>query len=220
MDGKIPQVESTNFLGTLRTYVRDPLSYLQSNQKRYGDIFRFRVANRTLIFVNHPDYVKRILQENHRNYRKSQAYQKLAMLLGDGLFTSEGDYWRKQRRIIQPAFHRNEIKSYAHIMQEFSAEMVERWKQSEQVTLTSEMTAITLKIISKAMLDVELNHATKTVEEHLPFALRYMVNRITSPLAAPLWLPTKSNRKFKKSRQILDTVIYEIIKHKKGAPGN
>ena len=215
MSRQIPEIPSGNFFGHFKSYVSDPLAFLEKHLQEYGDIFTFRVAKRRLIFVNHPDYVKRILQDNHRNYKKSNAYRKLALLLGDGLFTSDGDYWRKQRRIIQPAFHRDQIMTYAEIMHDLSMKMVNRWKDKKEIELTAEMTDVTLRIISKTMLDMDLVTEGKTVGEHLPFALTYMVNRITSPLAAPIWVPTKDNFKFKSTVKILDKVIHEIIQHKK-----
>lgn len=216
MSRSIPEVPSGNIFGHLKAYVKDPLAFLQKHLDEYGDIFTFRVANRRLIFINHPDYIRRVLQENHRNYIKSEAYRKLALLLGDGLFTSEGAYWRAQRRTIQPAFHRDQIKTYAEIMHDFSMEMVYRWRQQKEIELAGEMTNVTLRIISKTMLDIELDNEGQTVEQHLPFALKFMVNRITSPLATPLWIPTADNQKFKATIEILHSLIHEIIQYKKG----
>jgi len=215
MSKQIPEIPSGSLLGHLRSYVNDPLAFLQKHQEEYGDIFSFRVANRRLIFINHPDYIKRVLQENHRNYIKSEAYRKLALLLGNGLFTSDGEYWRSQRRTIQPAFHRDQIKTYAEVMHNFSMELVNQWKKENEVELAKEMTNVTLRIISKTMLDIELDKEGQTVEEHLPFVLKYLVNRITSPVAAPLWIPTKDNQKFKATIKVLDELIHEIIQYKK-----
>lgn len=215
MSRHIPEIPSGNFFGHLKSYVSDPLAFLQKYLKEYGDIFTFRVARRRLIFVNHPDYVRHILQDNHRNYKKSNAYRKLALLLGDGLFTSDGTYWRNQRRTIQPAFHREQIKTYAETMHDLSMQMVNRWKQEKQIELATEMTDVALRIISKTILDMDLITEGKTVGEHLPFALKFMVNRITSPLVAPMWIPTTDNRKFKATVKILDKLIQEIIQQKK-----
>jgi len=215
MKTAIPEISSGNIFGHLKSYVKDPLAFLQKQQKIHGDIFTFRVASRRLIFVNHPDDIKRILQENQRNYKKSEAYRKLALLLGDGLFTSDGPYWLSQRRTIQPAFHRDQIKSYAEIMYDFSLALVNQWKSHKEVKLTTEMTGVTLKIISKAILNIDLENEVQNVEQHLPFALKYMVNLITSPLAVPLWIPTSDNVKFKSTIKILDDLIYKIIEHKK-----
>ncbi len=215
MSTQIPDIPSQSIFGHLREYVRDPLSFLQKHQKLYGDFFTFRVANRQLIFINHPDCIQRVLQDNHRNYKKSEAYRKLALLLGDGLFTSDGEYWRSQRRIIQPAFHRDQIKTYAEVMHEFSMKMIDRWKGEKEIGFTGEMTRVTLQIITKTMLNVDLEKHAAIVEQHLPFALKYMVNRITSPLTAPIWIPTRKNQKFKATVEILDELIREIIQFKK-----
>ena len=215
MSKSIPEIPSGNFFGHLRAYVNDPLAFLKRSRDIYGDIFTFKVAARRLIFINHPDYIKRVLQENHRNYIKSEAYRKLALLLGEGLFTSDGDYWRSQRRIIQPAFHREQIKTYAQTMHDLSMKMVNTWKENNEIELTSEMTKVTLQIISKSILGIDINNAGQTVEQHLPFALKFMVNRITSPLSAPIWIPTRINQKFKKTKKILDRLIQEIIQYKK-----
>ena len=215
MSRSIPEIPSGSIFGHLKAYVKDPLAFLLKHQEQFGDIFTFSVANRRLIFINHPDYIRRVLQENHRNYIKSEAYRKLALLLGDGLFTSDGDFWRTQRRTIQPAFHRDQIKTYADVMHHFSMEMVNRWQWQKEVELAKEMTNVTLRIISKTMLDVELENAGQTAEQHLPFALKFMVNRITSPLATPLWIPTRDNKKFKATIKVLDELIHKIIQHKK-----
>jgi cytochrome P450 len=215
MTKRIQEISSGSIFGHLKAYVKDPLTFLRNQQIIHGDIFTFRVANRRLIFINHPDYIKRVLQDNNRNYKKSQAYRKLALLLGDGLFTSEGSYWLSQRRTIQPAFHRDQIKSYAETMYDISKEMTHKWESKKEINLSSEMTGVTLRIISKTILNIEIDNEGKTVEQHLPFALKYMVNQITSPLAAPLWIPTSDNAKFKKSLKILNKLIYTIIDYKK-----
>lgn len=206
-------------MGHLKAYVKDPLVFLQYYQEQIGDIFTFRVANRRLIFINHPDYLRQILQANHRNYKKSKAYRKLSLLLGDGLFTSDGDYWLSQRRTISPAFHRDQIKDYAQIMQNYSIKLVEKWKDKNELELSAEMTKVTLQIISKTLLDIDLKKEGQLVEKNLPFALKFMVRRITSPLATPLWIPTENNRKFKNTVQKLDGLIYDIIKFKEQNPG-
>ena len=215
MSKQIPEIPSGSLFGHLRSYVSDPLAFLQNHREKYGDIFTFRVANRRLIFINHPDYIKRVLQDNHRNFIKSEAYRKLGLLLGESIFTSSGTYWRTQRRIMQPAFHRDQIKTYAEVMHNFSMELVDRWTKEREVELAKEMTNVTLRIISKTILDVELDNEGQKVEQHLPFVLKYLVNRITSPVAAPLWIPTKDNQKFKAAIKILDKLIHEIIQYKK-----
>lgn len=89
-------------------------------------------------------------------------------MLGNGLFTSEGDFWHSQRHIIQPAFHRDQIKSFAQVFHDFSMEMVNRWKLQKEIGLSAEMTRVTLQIISKTMLDIDIDKEGKTVEKTSP----------------------------------------------------
>lgn len=148
-DSIIPVARASKFTGHLTEYVGSPLPFLQKQWKAHGDIFKFRLAHRYLIVVTHPDYIKHILQDNHTNYKKSLAYRELKMLLGNGLFTSEGDYWLRQRRLSQPAFHKERIQGYFDAMQQYTQTLVENWKayavQQQVVPIHREMTEITLK---------------------------------------------------------------------------
>lgn len=213
----IPEVQTSGLLGDLKAYVSDPLVYLQTQKKIQGDIFRFRVGNRRLIFVNHPDYIDRVLQSNHRNYRKNLAYRKLRLLLGDGLFTSEGDYWLKQRRLAAPAFRKEQIDLYVKWMEELTTEQLGRWDR--EIDLTHEMTDLTLKIVTRCLLGMGVEDEARVVEEHLPFALKHMLKIITSPTAAPHWLPTADNLKFRRSRKKIDEQVYKLIDIKMGEGG-
>ncbi len=196
-------------LGDLKTYVSDPLAYLQEQQRVHGDIFRFRVGNRRLIFINHPDHIEYVLKANHRNYRKNLAYRKLRLLLGDGLFTSEGDYWLKQRRLAAPAFRKEQIDLYMQWMLDLTETQLSKW--DGRVDLTHEMTDLTLKIVTRCLLGMGVEEEVKVVEEHLPFALQHMLKVITSPAAAPHWLPTASNLQFRRSRKKIDEQVYKLI---------
>ena len=104
------------------------LGFLGDAFRRYGDVVKFKLGTIAVFLVAHPDGVKHILQENHANYLKSQDYQLLKGLLGNGLVTSEGELWLRQRRLIQPAFHRQRVAEFASIMTESTLEMLERWE--------------------------------------------------------------------------------------------
>lgn len=214
----IPKVPSSRLLGDLRTYVHDPLNYLEAANREHGDIFRFRVANRKLIFINHPDDIAHVLQGNHRNYRKNLAYRKLKLLLGDGLFTSEGSYWLKQRRLVAPAFHKERISYYGQIMYNLTEAHLQSWKGLKEVNLSHELTALTLQIVSTTLLGEDAQQQIKTVSENLPFPLQHMLKMITSPTTPPAWFPSMANRRFKKHVQRLDEVIYSLIDKKSSAP--
>ena len=217
----IPDISSKGLLGDLRTYAKDPLAYLHNNFQQHGDIFRFRVLHRTLVTTNNPDHVQHILQENNRNYRKSLAYRKLGVVLGNGLLTSEGDFWLRQRRMSAPAFHKGEIAAYEQIMLEETQLMMDSWDIHKPINLTTAMTQLTLKINARTLLGLSLEDKVgKTVEEILPPGLKFMIKRITSPINSPLWLPTRNNREFNRSMKLLHQIIEELIHMKEQQPGD
>ena len=212
---KIPALPSNSFLGHFKPYVADPLSFLQHHQAEYGDTYSFKVATRKLNFINHPDLVQRVLQENNRNYRKSIAYQKLGLLLGNGLLTSEGDFWRRQRRLSQPLFHKAEIQTYARMMESTTDRMIARIRDQKQIDINVLMTHLTLEIITETLLGMKLEEGGKVIEKYLPPLLQQMIKRIVSAINVPLWVPTKTNREFKASIQMLDQLITGLILEKK-----
>ncbi len=213
---KIPKAKADSLLlGGLKSYVSNPIDFLDRHFKEYGDTFRFRLAYRYLTVTNNPEYIRHILQTNHRNYRKSLAYRKLRLLLGNGLFTNEGESWLLHRRIAQPAFHKQKINAYAEKIQDYAEEMVGRWKGLEKVDLLHESTQVTLKIISQTLLGVEVGKEAEIVEKNLPVALSYMMRRVTSSINKPLWFPDKDIKSFKKSVRELDLLIDTIIKDKR-----
>ena len=95
---------------------REPLAYLQTLTRTYGDVFHITAAGEHLVVLNHPQMVKDVLVTNQRNFRKGRGLERARKLLGDGLLTSEGETHLRQRRLIQPAFHKERIASYAATM--------------------------------------------------------------------------------------------------------
>lgn len=218
----IPVARTQRLAGHLTGYVRSPLTFLHQHWKAHGDIFKFRLAHRYLIVATHPDYIKHLLQENHTNYRKSLAYRKLKLLLGNGLFTSEGSYWLQQRRLAQPAFHKERIQGYFRTMQTHTATLVEQWEghaiRSEPVPLHRCMTEITLKIIAKTLLGIDLAEEGNVVEKHLPFALQFMMKRLTSTVNFPMTLPFPTHNRFRRSVAMLNQLIDGIIEERRAQP--
>src|SRR2546429_6866675 len=113
------------FSGWPLTY--GPIPFIERMSREYGDIFHIRMFNVHVCVMGHPEGIKHVLQENHRNYTKSFDYKILAQLLGQGLVTSEGSLWLRQRRLMQPMFHRQKIAGFGQMMTECSLEMLDRW---------------------------------------------------------------------------------------------
>ena len=136
-----PGPKNPPIVGNLRTFRANPLGFLTNAAREYGDLFYFKVVRQHLYLVNHPDYVREILVTNQGNFVKSRALQRAKVLLGEGLLTSEGQHHLRQRRLVQPAFHRERLAGYASAMSECAVRARERW-QPGVMDVSTEMAAI------------------------------------------------------------------------------
>src|SRR5215207_4068807 len=116
-------------LGSIGDIYRDRLRFVLDVARTYGDVAQYRVAHTRVYQVNHPEGVGRLLHDNHRNYSKDvPTFGTLRMFLGNGLFTSDGEFWRRQRRLAQPAFHRRRVATFGDLMTGATREMLDRWQ--------------------------------------------------------------------------------------------
>ena len=143
---------------------------------QYGDTYRVfaPVRNRWTWVVHHPDDVKRVLVSNHRNYSKGVGIDRVRMLLGNGIMTSEGEFWRRQRRMLQPAFHRRVIQRFAGVIRERNDALFARWAAAaaagEPVNLTRAMSELALEIILRAIFSEDLGRLLGDLADN-PFML-------------------------------------------------
>ena len=107
----------------------DPLGYYTTAFRTFGDVVGFHVGPFRSLLIAHPDHIKHVLQDNNHNYEKGLVIAKLKVLIGDGLFTSEGDFWRRQRRLAQPAFHRQRLAGFVATMTDATRAMLDRWER-------------------------------------------------------------------------------------------
>src|SRR5215211_5159752 len=116
-------------LGSIGDLYRDRLRFVLDVASTYGDVAQYRVAHIRMYQVNHPEGVGRLLHDNHRNYSKDvPTFGTLRLFLGNGLFTSDGEFWRRQRRLAQPAFHRRRVATFGDLMTGATQEMLDRWQ--------------------------------------------------------------------------------------------
>ncbi|MGH7812984.1 MAG: cytochrome P450, partial [Candidatus Binataceae bacterium] len=177
------------------------LANLGESFNRYGDVVHYWLGPIQTYLVAHPDGVKHILQDHHRNYTKSQDYALLKYLLGEGLVTSEGDLWLRQRRLIQPAFHRERIRGFAQIMTDATMEMLERWDkiaaEGSQLDVSHEMMRLTLKIVGHSLLSMDLTGEADAIGANLTIA-QDRFGHFDLALLLPFF-PTRRNRDFAKA---------------------
>src|SRR5438552_18610663 len=125
---------------------RDPLRYMTALAERYGDIVYFRSGRERFFLLNHPDHIKDLLVTSARKFAKGRALERSRLLLGQGLLTSEGDFHLRQRRLMQPVFHRPRIAGYADALLAYAARLRERWSDGQVIDIHQQMTALTLAI--------------------------------------------------------------------------
>src|SRR6266700_5753071 len=158
-------------LGNLLDISRDQLGFLLDCARTYGDRVELRFGRRRIVVLNSPRDVEEVLVNQQRNFKKGYFYRVLAPLLGNGLLTSEGDFWLRQRRLAQPAFHRDRIRAYAQTMVAYAQVLLERWTNGSLRDINDDMMQLTLRIVGKTLFDADLDSDARDVGQALPQAL-------------------------------------------------
>jgi len=197
--------------GNLLPFRRDMLKYLAKVQRDYGDIASFRAGGQWFVLLSHPEAIKDVLVTNNRSFIKGRVLQRAKRLLGEGLLTSEGDVHLRQRRLVQPAFHRARIAGYAEKMVEFAARTRSRWQDGATVDMHQEMMRLTLAIVAKTLFDADVEQQAQEVGEALNEVMS-LFGFLLLPFAEYLErLPLPPVRRMERARDRLDRVIYGMI---------
>jgi cytochrome P450 len=203
-------------LGMGLQVLRDPLGTLERIAREYGDIVTIPIVSDTRILLNHPDYIEQVTVIQQSKFHKSKLTKDVTgRLLGEGLLISEGDFWRRQRRLAQPAFQRHRINEYAATMLESAEVHSRKWKDSEERDIAHEMMALTLEIAVRTLFGTTLPGEARQVALSLEFLMRYSLRRARSPFKLPEKWPTPSNRRAEREIQFLDSLVYRIIDERK-----
>jgi cytochrome P450 len=205
--------------GAGRALRRDPLAFVTGLAREFGDVVLLRMGPVHLYLLFHPDHVRHVLQENHQNYVKGPIIARTKVLIGEGLFTSEGDFWLRQRRLAQPAFHRARIAGFADTMVRATAERLARWERhverGEPLDVAAEMSELTLTVVGRTLFGRDLSEHAEAAGRALRRALEFTAERTMSYLALPLALPTASHRAFRRALGVLDGVVYDVIESRR-----
>jgi cytochrome P450 len=188
----------------------NPLDYFTKVAREYGDIAGLRVLNFRSIFINHPDLIEEVLVTNARKYSKGRVLRANRHVFGEGLLTSEGDFWLRQRRLAQPAFHRARIASYAATMVEYTQRMLNGWRGGEERDAHQEMMRLTLQIVGKTLFDADVERDAQDVGKSLELLLEIGAN-FRRAIFVPHWLPTPTNLRVKREVAQIEKILYRII---------
>jgi cytochrome P450 len=196
--------------------IRDGLiPFMDRAWREVGDCYEFRIPGERIKVVVHPDDVEAMLLQRRHKYIKGASYEQFRRFVGLGLVTSEGDLWRRQRRVIQPTFHREIIREFGANMVTWTDRMLDRWTQSHLsgvFDVHAELMRLTLEIIGDTLFQLDLGEGEGEVSRRaFSESITMMVGRITAVIEAPSWLPTASNRKLARALANLERVVAQII---------
>lgn len=203
-------------LGNLLEFRWNNLDFVVQVGRDYGDVARFRLANRPMYQVNHPDGIKHVLQDNHRNYNRDNiSFTLLKPALGNGLLVTDGDFWLRQRRLMQPAFHRQRIATFGSLMVDAAVALLGRWEpiaaRRTAVNVADEMMAVTLSIATKTLFSTDISAEVEVVRRATAVITEDFMFRLSTPFYPSLNVPTLRNRRFAATMREIDRVVYGII---------
>jgi cytochrome P450 len=198
-------------VGVLPEFRKNPAEFHERMARQYGDIVFIPLGRQKIYSVGHPDAIRDILVTHQNKFKKSRMLERARVLLGDGLLTSEGDLHRRQRRLVQPAFHRDRLAGYGAVMVERSAVLREQWKPGQSMDVLQEMMRLTLAIVAKTLFSTEVDSEADEIGTALTQVFD-LFEIILMPFSETLEkLPLPAVRRFHRARKRLDETIYRLI---------
>jgi len=208
-----PRGPRAHFLvGHLPELSRDQLGFYRRCADEYGEFVPFRLGLRPAVLLSRPESIEQVLVTQSHDFVKGPLYGVLRPLLGDGLLTSDGDFWRRQRRLAQPAFHRERIAAYGDVMAQCAARMVDAWHDGEVRDVHADMMRLTLQVVAKTLFDADVTATATDVGVALEVALEQLQAELNGVLSLlPPGLPTPGRIRLRRSVRRLDGIVLGLI---------
>ena len=199
--------------GNLQDFSRDRLGMLLEVGRQYGPVVGLRFLNTRAFLLTDPEDIKHLLVDNHRNYLKGYGVQALKPTLGEGLLTSEDEFHKRQRRLVQPAFHRQRIEAYAEIMTRYADEQMQGWRDGQEIDLHDEMMRLTMVIVARCLFDADVRRDAA----HLGKAISDLIEQFDFNRIGPIGqFINRFDRKLIREREqrlrVLDELLYDLIR--------
>jgi cytochrome P450 len=195
---------------------RDPIGFLTRLAREGGDVVNVRLGTFDVWLLSHPEAIRDVLVTRHRSFMKGQGLQEAKRVLGEGLLTSEGEFHRRQRRLMNPAFHHTRVEAYGEAMASFAERTGKRWEDGQTLDIHQEMAKLTLQIVGATVFDTDIATVeARRIRSALTTALG-MFDRLTLPFAPLLErLPLEGNRRFVEAKATLEEVIDGFIEQRR-----
>jgi len=200
--------------GHLLPMSRDPLKFFLSN-RQYGDVVRLQIGPITGYQISDPELLAEVLVRQASQFEKAPIYKRiLSAYLGNGLLISDGDFWKRQRKLAQPAFHTRRVDAYAETMVGYTQSMLATWQPGQTRDIADEMMQLTLFIVGKTLFDVDFSADRSKIGEALEALLHDVMREARTLIPRPRWLPNPARRRKERTIALLDEVTYHIIQQR------
>jgi len=204
-------------LGVLPDVRKDELDFLDRIVAQYGDIIYLRVVNNPVFILSHPRDIEVVLLTNASNFVKSTFLRSSEALFGNRLLTSDGSFWLRQRRLLQPAFHHDRLVEYSRTIVDYTERMLATWQDGEARDAHEEMVRVTMEIIAKLLFGDDIASDTQQAGEALRVFFDQFDERFGLYLI-PEWLPTPANIRYRKAIARLDRIIGNVVRRRRASP--
>jgi cytochrome P450 len=202
------------FLGSFREVMSDQLSVLPRYAREHGDVVGMRFGPFRAVMLSHPNLIEDVLATRAKLFHKGYNEQMIRPAAGNGIFLSEDDFWKRQRRMVAPPMHKARIAGYAQTMVEVAERTADKFSDGEVRDLYDDMVGIGLAIAAKTLFGVDVREAAGFAEA-LTEVMASVKARIQSPVPMPDWAPTPTILRLKRNQKRLDTILYDAIRKRR-----
>jgi cytochrome P450 len=216
-----PGPKGLPILGSLLEFRRDLLGYYLEWARDYGDAVSLNLAGWQIVMLNNPDYAEYVLVRNHRNFIKfPRFFRHVDAIFGQGLLTSEGEFWHRQRRLAAPAFHAQRVAGYGDTMVHHTQRMLAGWRPGDVREVHTEMMEVTLRIAAKTLFDAEVNADVAELGQAFDALAHEIAKRVRRPWRIPDAIPTPGNIRYLRGVRRVDQLVNAIISERQRDNGD
>jgi len=220
----IPGPRGLPILGMMPEMIGDMLGLFTKTSREYGGIAQFKLLNKSYLLVTNPDYVKYILQDNYKNYIRGRSVETGRVLLGNGLPLIDGDFWLRERRMLQPAFHRERlgklVDTVTTVIDPFMQDWEEKAGQNQTLDLDDEMMRLTLTVIIKSMFSSPIDAKIPALSHAFKVASKFMLWRSQQMVQLPLSVPLPRHIEYNRALKVLNDTIFPLIAEARKHPAD
>ena len=219
--GDPPGPRGEFFLGSLRPFAADILGFVTGVVRDYGDLVQIRLPGRKVWILNRPADIEQVLLTQRGNFIKHRFFWRhVTAIFGNGLLTSEGDFWLRQRRLAAPAFHPDRIAAYGTVMADRTDRLVASWKDGETRDVHRDMMRVTMEIVSKTLFDADVEEDLDEISRAFDMVIREIAKRFRRPVKIADWIPTPGNLRYRQGVRLLDGLVARVLADRRANPGD